>query len=94
MGMESKLKKVNALARALGYGPVRRSQRKHKKYVVCVNGKEVHFGHTDYEDYLDHQDPERRRRYLARAKGIRDAKGKLTWNNPKSPNFWSVNVLW
>jgi Family of unknown function (DUF5754) len=89
-----KLHKVNALARALGYGPVRESPRKTKKYVVTVDGKDVHFGHPDYEDYLDHKDPERRRRYLLRAKGIRDGKGRLTYKDPRSANFWSVHVLW
>ena len=95
MGPQAKLRKVNALARALpADGPVRQSTRKNKKYVVAVNGRDVHFGHSQYQDFLDHGDPERRRRYLARAKGIRDGKGRLTWTNPESPNYWSVHVLW
>lgn len=94
MQRSAKLRKVNALARALGYGPVRESNRKTHKYVVQVKGKDVHFGHTSYQDFLDHRDPERRRRYLLRAKGIRDGKGRLTYKNPASANFWSVHVLW
>ncbi len=94
MSDASKLRKVNAKARALGFGPVRASGRKTKKYVVEVNGRAVHFGHPAYQDYLDHGDPERRRRYLRRAKGIRDGAGRRTWRDPASPNFWSVHVLW
>ena len=97
MTPRAKLRRVNAIAGALGAvadGPVRLSTRKHKKFVVSVNGRDVHFGHTSYQDFLDHGDPERRRRYLARAKGIRDGRGRLTWQNPESPNYWSVHVLW
>lgn len=94
MTPDAKLRKVNAKARALGYGPVRRSPRRTKKFVVEVGGRDVHFGHPAYEDFLDHRDPERRRRYLRRAKAIRDAAGRLTWTDPASPNYWSVRVLW
>ena len=84
---------------------IQQSTRASKKYMVYYNGKFIHFGDRNmqqYKDttplklysYLDHNDPKRRERYLARAKGIRDSKGNVTWNNPNSPNFYSVHFLW
>ena len=52
-----------------------KSSRKHKKYMVRVNGKLVHFGDNRYQQYrdkiglysmLDHGDKERRKRYYSR----------------------------
>ena len=83
-----------------------KSTRKGKKYsVIAPSGKKIHFGSIKMQQYrdstglglyshLDHNDKERRKRYLARAKGIKDKNGNLTWNNPESPNFYSVKYLW
>lgn len=67
-----------------------------KKATFMYKGRQhtVYFGHRDYSDYTQHKDPERRNRYLARATKIRDAKGKLTMNNPLSPNYWAIRILW
>ena len=76
-----------------------------KKYMVYYNNKWIHFGQLGYDQYedrvplklythLNHYDKKRRASYLARAKGIRDGKGNLTWNNKNSPNYWAVNYLW
>ena len=90
-----KLRKVNRTARALGRTErIYVSESKNHKYVVTVNGKKIHFGHPDYQDFLDHNDLKRRERYLRRAKAITNMKGELTHLNPESSNFWSVNVLW
>lgn len=82
------------------------SSRKGKKYMVITpKGKWVHFGAKSMEQFkdstgmglyshLDHGDPERRRRYLARAKGIKDKQGRLTWNDKESANYYSVKYLW
>lgn len=67
---------------------------KNKKYVVLYRGKYIHFGHPSYSDFLSHKDKARRDRYLARAKKIRDGNNKLTVNNPNSPNYWAVRLLW
>jgi len=43
-----------------------------------------------YEDYTKHKDETRRLNYLLRASNI-----KGNWiNNPYSPNFLSINLLW
>lgn len=69
-----------------------------KKLVVKVkdgNREEVvHFGHTDYDDYTQHKDDERREDYLSRSAGIRDDEGNLTRNDKFSANYWSRKILW
>jgi hypothetical protein len=95
MTPDAKLVKVRAKAREMGLShTISVSTRKGKKFVVVVDGREVHFGQLGAEDFWDHRDPERRRRYLARARGIRDGKGRLTHTRTASANFWSINLLW
>jgi len=84
----------------------RKSNRKDKKYnVVTPGGKTVHFGSSRYGQYkdstglglyshLDHNDKERQKRYLARAKGIKNKDGKLTSDDPESANYYSIKYLW
>ncbi len=81
-----------------------KSTIKGKKYsVITPKGKKIHFGNTDYEHFkdkiglyshLDHNDPIRRKNYLARAKGIKDKNGNLTWKDPESPNYYAIKYLW
>ena len=90
-----------------GWKPIfKKSTRKGKKYmVVSPNGKTIHFGASNMEQFkdstglglyshLDHKDLERRKRYLARAKGIKNKEGKLTWNDKNSANYYSIKYLW
>tara|TARA_R110000765_G_scaffold275564_2_gene373860 strand:+ start:237 stop:506 length:270 start_codon:yes stop_codon:yes gene_type:complete len=56
--------------------------------------KLIHFGDSSMKDFTQHKDPKRRASYLARAKGIKDKQGNLTWKNKESPNYWSVRVNW
>jgi alpha-D-ribose 1-methylphosphonate 5-triphosphate diphosphatase PhnM len=83
----------------------KKSTRKYKKYMVKHNDKWIHFGDTRYQHFrdttklklysnLDHNDNERRYRYLKRAKKIINKKGELTWNDPNSANYYSVKYLW
>jgi hypothetical protein len=84
---------------------IKESTRASKKYMVFYNNHWIHFGDRTMQQfrdstplklysYLDHNDPVRRQRYLARAKGIRDANGNLTYSNPNLANFYSVHFLW
>tara|TARA_R110000803_G_scaffold12929_3_gene36594 strand:+ start:608 stop:922 length:315 start_codon:yes stop_codon:yes gene_type:complete len=83
------------------------SSAKNKKYSVYVmkdNKKRlIHFGDSNMEQYkdklgeyskLNHLDPKRRKSYLARAKGIRNKKGELTWKDKNTSNFYSIKYLW
>ena len=84
-----------------------KSSAKNKKYSVFVmkDGKKtlIHFGSTLYKHYkdkigshssLDHNDKVRRASYLARAKGITDKQGNLTYKDKNSANYWAVKTLW
>ena len=83
----------------------KKSTRPGKKYMVVVNGKTIHFGDSSSEQYrdttglglythLNHNDEKRRKSYLARAKGIKDKNGNLTWKNKNSAHDFSVRFLW
>ena len=88
-------KKLVKKAIKLGAEYFNYSKRKGKKYVVYLpNGKKIHFGSSKYADYLTHRDKERRDKYLNRAKSIRNERGELTYKNPETANYWSVNLLW
>lgn len=67
-----------------------KSDKPLKKYYVIVDGRHVYFGAAGYSDYTEHQDSERRRRYLARATAI----GGNWKANKYSPNNLAINVLW
>lgn len=75
-----------------------KSTKKGKKFSVYVmkDGKKrlIHFGDSNMKDYTQHKDPKRRKAYLARAKGIKNKKGELTYKLKYSPNYWSVRFLW
>ena len=65
-------------ARSLDY-----SKRKNSKYFIELDdGEKVHFGNPRYQDYLIHGHEERRKKYLARAKKMKNNSGELTYNNP------------
>ena len=71
------------------------STRKNNKYMATLSsGKKVHFGSTKYPDYTIHKDKDRRDKYLSRATKIKNKQGELTYTNPESSNYWSVNLLW
>jgi len=75
-----------------------KSKAKGKKYSVYVlkdkKKKLIHFGDSNMKDFRQHKDKDRRKAYLARSAGIRNAKGKLTKNDKNSSNYWSRSYLW
>lgn len=80
-----------------------KSPRKNKKLRTVVNGVTVDFGDTRYEHFkdktgiwasLDHKNEKRRKNYLTRTAGLKDGQGKLTKDNPTSPNYHSRRILW
>jgi hypothetical protein len=80
-----------------------KSSRKDKKLMTVVNGVRVHFGNPAYQHFkdrtgiwksLDHGDKVRRKNYLTRSAGIKDKSGKLTKDNPLSPNYHARRILW
>ena len=88
-------RKLQKKAKRLGAKSLDYSKRKDMKYTVTLEtGKKVNFGSAKYEDYLLHKDEERRQKYLKRAKAIKNKKGELTFKDPKSANYWCINLLW
>ena len=75
-------------ASSLGY-----SKRKNNKYMVDYNGKNIHFGSVNTEDFIIHKDPDRRDKYLSKAMKITNKNGELTHQLPTYPNYWSVKLL-
>jgi len=63
---------------------------------VMKDGKRklIHFGDSSMQDFRQHKDAKRRKSYLARAKGIKNKEGKLTYLDKTSPNYYSVRYLW
>ena len=87
--------KLKKKAKKLGAKSLDYSKRKNNKYVVTLlDGKNVHFGSSKYSDFLIHKDEKRKNKYLARAKKIENKLRQLTYEDPKSANYWSVNLLW
>ncbi len=56
--------------------------------------KKIGFGLKGMKDFTQHKDPKRRASYLARAKGIKNKQGELTYKLKDSANYWSVGYLW
>tara|TARA_R110000772_G_scaffold135148_1_gene243762 strand:+ start:152 stop:451 length:300 start_codon:yes stop_codon:yes gene_type:complete len=73
------------------------SKAKNKKYSVYVKVGEkvkvIHFGDSRYEDFSQHKNKDRQKSYLARAKGIKNKQGELTWKDKNTANYWAVK-LW
>ena len=87
--------KLSKKAKKLGAESLDYSKWKNNKYVVKLpSGKNLHFGSSQYPDFLIHKDNERKEKYLSRAMKIKNKQGELTYENPESANFWSVNLLW
>ena len=91
MNRVSDIRKVNQLSKLIYKKPVEKSTRENKKYMILNDdNKYVHFGDSRYENYTIHNDLERRKRYLNRARNI-----KGNWKKDKySANNLAINLLW
>lgn len=71
--------------------PLFLSTRKDKKYMVLKpDGKKVHFGDINYDDFTKHQSLQRRASYISRASNITG-----DWKKDQySPNNLAINTLW
>jgi hypothetical protein len=75
-----------------------------KKLFTIVNDKKIYFGDTNYQHYYDktgllskstnHLDKKRQEAYFKRASKIKDKAGNLTANDPNSPNYHSLRIIW
>jgi hypothetical protein len=67
------------------------STKKDKKYMITTpQGKIVHFGQMNYEDFTKHKNKSRRKNYLSRSRKI-----KGDWKTNKySANNLAIHLLW
>ena len=86
-------KRLQKKAIKLGATSLDYSKRKNNKYMVEYDNKKIQFGSTNTEDYLTHKDPDRRDKYLTKAKKISNKDGQLTHQLPSYPNDWSIKLL-
>ena len=86
-------KRLQKKARKLGASSLDYSKRKNNKYMVEYNGKKIHFGSVNSEDFIIHKDPDRRDKYLTKVKKITNKDVQLTYQIPSYPNYWSVKLL-
>ena len=61
--------------------------------MVEYNGKKIHFGSTNTEDYIIHKGPDRRDKYVTKAMKITNKDGEETYHFPAYPNYWSIKLL-
>lgn len=82
---------------------IKKSTLTGKKLFVEWAGKTIHFGARGYEQFYDetgiwkddnHLDEDRRDRYIARHEKIRLKDGSKAIENPLSPSYWSLWILW
>ena len=73
------------------------STRAGKKWMVTIQPRSatpkqivIHFGDSSMEDYTQHRDKERRRRFHQRFAALIAA----TRNNPLSPMYYTARLLW
>lgn len=81
------------------YKPVK-SSKSGKKFMVYVKGhggnpKLIHFGAAGMDDWRSGKaTPAQRKSYKARASGIKNKEGKLTYKDKNTANYWSYHYLW
>jgi hypothetical protein len=65
-------------------------------YVKTKNDKKklIHFGDSYMEDFREHKDKKRQQNYFARARGIKNKNGELTYKLKDYANYWAYTVLW
>ena len=93
--MRPDMNRVRAYAKKYGIkAEIRESTRPEKEAHVLVEDRWIHFGSSMYEDFTTHKDKTRQAAYCLRAGAIRDKQGVLTGNDPLSPNFYAMRLLW
>ncbi len=81
------------------YKPYKNTTKSKNKYWVYIRSdnkkgyKRIGFGYKPMQDFSQHGDQKRRKSYLARAKGIKNKEGQLTYKLKDTSNYWSVR-LW
>ena len=86
-------KRLQKKAKQLGATSLDYSKTKNNKYMVEYNGKKIHFGSANTEDFIIHKDTDRRDKYRVKVMKITNKDGELTYQLPSYPNYWSIKLL-
>jgi len=83
------------------YKPFKNTTSSKSKYFVYVKSdtkkgyKKIGFGYKGMDDWRSGTaTKEQRKSYKARASGIKNKKGELTYKDKNTANYWSYNYLW
>jgi hypothetical protein len=83
------------------YKPFKNNTNSKNKYFVYVKSdnkkgyKRIGFGLKGYDDWRSGTaTKEQRKSYRARASGIKNKQGQLTYKLKDTKNYWSYNYLW
>lgn len=83
------------------YSPYKNRTKSRFKYWVYVRSdnkkgrKRIGFGFKGMDDWRSKTaTKEQRKSYRARASGIKNKKGELTYKLKDTANYWSYNYLW
>jgi hypothetical protein len=80
-----------------------KSTRPEKKLMVKVGNRTIHFGARSMGHYKDktgiwkskdHGDAERRKSFRSRMSGVKKKDGSKAVNDPNSPAYHSLRILW
>ena len=72
------------------YYPYKSDKPEKKYYIITSNGKKIHFGSSDYQDFTQHKDETRKNSYIKRHRKNED----WTKSGIDTPGFWSYHYLW
>ena len=61
------------------------------KFAVIIDNKTIKFGRKPYSDFLQHENPDRRDRYVKRHSGMGE---DWTKTGLKTRGFWAKHILW
>ncbi len=65
-----------------------------KRFYVVYRDRIIHFGSKHGKTFIDHQDKDKRRAWIARHSKILNKEGKPVIRIKSSPSYWSYHVLW
>lgn len=69
---------------------MRKSDKRHKRYLVVIDNQAIHFGDAGTRDFTCHHDEQRKRQYINRHR-----QGE-NWRKTgiRSAGFWAKHILW
>ncbi len=72
------------------YYPYKSDKPEKKYYIITSNGKKVYFGSSDYQDFTQHKDTERKEAYIKRHQKNED----WTKSGINTSGWWAKHLLW